>query len=381
MATQASREAELALLLVGTSARRARTAPRIAELAAAVNHQALASALARQRVLTLAGARLLQVVPSRLPPPFRTRMEAVLARARGRARAFIAATGFLADTLERAGIPALPLKGATLAAELYGDPALREYDDIDILVPRLALGAASAATAALGWTLDDGEANLPRLHRRLQHPDGALPVVELHWRVHWYESAFAADLLRRSRIDGGVRRLAPIDQLATLLLFYARDGFTGLRYVADIAAWWDAHGNAEVPEALARLMAGHPALAEPWRAALAAAVPVGGLPAAALSPECRPRRRRTALATRLANWDLRGDVDQVHANVTLVDGLLTPPGDLGAFARRRVLSGGRHAAKLGARYALAWWHVRRRRSWSPPPSCLDRGATMPGLGR
>jgi hypothetical protein len=358
-----SPEAELTLLLIGTRARRERVAGRIAELAVAVDQTALEAALARQRLRPLAGARLLGVATA----PHRGRINAFLARARTRARGFVAATGILADALGIAGISAVPLKGATLAAELYGDPALREYDDIDILVPRAALDDAARVVAALGWSVDDAEASdPPRLHRRLRHPEGRLPVVELHWRIHWYESEFAERLLRRSRVDGGVRRLAPGDQLAALLLFYARDGFAGLRYVADIAAWWDQHGDAAVPAALARLMEEYPALAEPWRAALAAAVPASGLPAAAVPAGSRPRRRRTAAAARLANWDLRGDADQINANVTLVDGLLTPRHGLIAFARRRVLRGGRHAVKLVLRYAVAWWRVRGRRTWSPP---------------
>jgi hypothetical protein len=363
MPRPASPEAELALLLIGTRARRQRVGGRIADLAAGVDQQALGAALARQRVRSLVGARLLEVPTA----SSRGRIEVYLARARARARGFVTATGVLADALGTAGICAVPLKGATLAAELYGDPALREYDDIDILVPRTALDDAARVVAGLGWSVEDAAASdAPRLHRRLHHPDGRLPVVELHWRIHWYESEFAEGLLRRSRVDGGVRRLAPGDQFAALLLFYARDGFAGLRYAADIAAWWDQHGDGAVPAALARLMEEYPPLAEPWRAALAAAVPASGLPAAALAAGSQPRRRRTAAAARLANWDLRGDSDQINANVTLVDGLLAPRRGLAAFARRRVLRGGRHAGKLVLRYAVAWWRVRGRRTWSPP---------------
>ena len=37
--------------------------------------------------------------------------------------------------LEEQGVPAVPFKGAVLARCLYGDPALRQYSDMDILVP------------------------------------------------------------------------------------------------------------------------------------------------------------------------------------------------------------------------------------------------------
>lgn len=197
-------------------------------------------------------------------------------------------------------------------------------------------------------------------------------MVELHWHVRWYESRFAPAALPCSRLVDGVRHLEPIDQLAALLLFYARDGFARLRLAADIGAWWDRRGGAATPVALEHLAQTHPELAEAWRAALTAVAPVVGLPADATPSALRPRSRRGLVARRLGNWDLRGDTDQIKANVTLVDGLLAPRDGLGAFARRHVLVPAAylievygiapdasvrawswrawHAAKTGARY-------------------------------
>lgn len=380
-------EAELALLLVGTRRRREGAAARITELAATVDQDDLAAVITRQRVLLLAGSRLVESAPAAVKAPFRRRLDAALTCARVRARGFSAVTGAIVDALERAHIQSVPLKGPTLAGELYGDEALREYADIDILVASADLDHAAAVTRALGWVdADPNTGKLPRLHRLLHHPDASLPVVELHWRIHWYEARFAQVLLERSRACDGLRRLHHFDQLAALLLFYARDGFVGLRYAADIAAWWDRHGSAAVPAALENMMAEHPALAEPWRAALAAAVPVAGLPTEAAPAGCRPRARRSQIAARLTNWDMSGDIDQIQANVALIDGLLAPRGELQAFLLRQLSRptgslagrpslapesrarafglGGLHAAKMLVRYLLAFWRLRRRRSWS-----------------
>src|SRR5205814_8803590 len=69
---------------------------------------------------------------------------------------------------------------------------------------------------------------LPLLHFALVHERDELPPVELHWRIHWYETRFARERLLAP--DGAPDwRPAPVDELAALLLFYARDGFTGLR--------------------------------------------------------------------------------------------------------------------------------------------------------
>jgi hypothetical protein len=85
---------------------------------------------------------------------------------------------------------------------------------------------------AEGYTLLDDRLDRrgrPDLHHRLEHP--GRPAIDLHWRLHWHEEAFARDLLGRARATGTI---AAADEAAALLLFYARDGFYGLRLAADI---------------------------------------------------------------------------------------------------------------------------------------------------
>ena len=385
---RAAPEAELALLLVGTNVRREANAGRIADLAATVDQKALADVLLRHRVLPLAGGRLLRLAPDVVTESFRTRVTAALEHARLRAFGFSTLTTRVARSLEDAGIRAVPLKGPTLAAELHGDEALREYADIDVLVPRGDFDRSIEVVRSLGWSRTDaGDVEPPWLHRTMRHPGAALPEVEIHWRIHWYETEFADALLQRARVVDGLRRLDCLDQLAALLLFYARDGFTGLRFPADVAAWWDRHGSPAVPSDLRRLMTQHPALAETWRAALAAAVGIAGLPGDGALRGCLPRARRSEFAVRLANWDLRCDADQIRANVSLVDGLLAPRGGFSAYVGRQLLPplsalggaypihpGSRfrsgayralHAGKQLARYAVARWQLRGGRSWTP----------------
>jgi hypothetical protein len=381
-------EAELALLLCGTRARRERAAARIVERAGVADDAALAAVLREQRVLLLAVSRLERAAPSAVGESLRSAVSATHAAARSRAMLFAAAAEHLLDALERAAIPAVALKGPTLATELHGDPALREYADIDVLVAPDRLDAAAAVASRLGWTdrawsgvpLRDG---LPALHRVLRHPGGALPELELHWRVHWYETRFAAEALDRAVVGAdGRRRLKPVDQLAILLLFYARDGFAGLRLAADLGAWWDRHGDADVPSRLRELADRHPALAEPWRAATTAACAVAGLPLDPAAHGLVPTGRRARLAVRLTNWRLVGDADQVRANVTLVDALLAPRGQWRAIlgrhapapsggtadaptpggARRRAAT---HAVKTLTRCALGLWRIRMGACWDP----------------
>jgi putative nucleotidyltransferase-like protein len=395
-ATRVTPEDALAVLLVGTANRRQAARARIAELSARVDDEQLTATLRRQRILLLAGTRLLDLVAADVLVGFRAGLDEALRAARLRAMAFATATGHVVAGLEQAGIPAVSLKGAAMSAELYDDEAVRVYDDIDILVPAGQLARATEVAESLGWRIRPSAAAvtaaLPRLHTALQHPRGA-PELELHWRIHWYETAFSALLIENSRVIDGLRRLDPFDEFAALLLFYARDGFAGLRLAADIGAWWDRHGASDTTVALERRLREHPSLAEPWRAALAAAAAVGVLPSSVLTPGLRCRRRRAALACRLANWDLHGDQDQIMANVTLVDGLLAPPGGLRAFVGRRLDAAasaarardggiaalraprvGFEVAKTLVRYVIALWHLRGGRRWSPAPEGLDGSA-------
>ena len=390
-----SPEAELALLLTGTSAMRERMRARIAELADNIDEDAFVAFLRDQRMVLLGGKRFAELAPHASSARLETLMAHAQANARVGAMVFAAASRHMTDSLETEGVPAVELKGAALAEDLHGDAALRAYADIDVLVPGGRLDDAVAIACRLGWReAAIGSADRrPILHRLLEHPEGALPVLEIHWRVHWYETRFAAAMLGRSRVVDRVRRLEPIDQFAALLLFYARDGFTGLRLAADIGAWWDRYGDADTPRDLERLVVEHPELAEAWRVALTTVSPVVGLPTTAISAVLHPRTRRGALACRMRNWDLRGDVDQINANVTLVDGLLSPRLQLGAFLRRHVILPqlelsktygvapdsrlrvarwrAWHAAKMIVRYVLGLARLTGGRSWSPLPASLE----------
>ena len=252
----------------------------------------------------------------------------------------------MVGTLAGAGVAALPLKGPLLASDLHGDLGLRETADVDLLVARTDLEQAVRTLVGEGFSQApearraDG---LPGLHDVLRHP--SLGEVELHWRIHWYEERFAGDMLARAEpAADGFLRPQPDDLAAALLLFYARDGFHGVRMAADIGAWWDRHG-AELPAAF---LEGHarryPALAPALTAAAHAAERVVGVPAPSWLGAAAAAGPRVALATRLSDWAQDGDLDQLAANISLVGALLGPRGSTGDFARRELLPPG-----LGAR--------------------------------
>src|SRR5918993_911605 len=94
--------------------------------------------------------------------------------------------GELLVLLERVGVPALPYKGPTLSLQLYGDVALRQSADLDVVVPFARYADAREALVRHGLPPRGGHSE--RQERTLFAWLGHAPFgrgadfVELHWR-------------------------------------------------------------------------------------------------------------------------------------------------------------------------------------------------------
>ncbi len=225
-------------------------------LIAEVDWQRLAGTLQLRRLLTVLGPRILELAEERASDDFAQAVDQAVDAGR-RHGAFLQLVSLrVMAMLARRGDSLRPrLKGPLLGEAIYGDPGRRLSSDIDLLVAPEQLQAAVEVVRGLGYgaptdyVLEDG---LPLLHFVLVHERGELPPVELHWRIHWYERSFARERLLPAAVDPrGEWRPAPADELAALLLFYARDGFIDLRLASDLGAWWDVHG-AELAAGRAR---------------------------------------------------------------------------------------------------------------------------------
>lgn len=156
----------------------------------------------------------------------------------------------LLDRLAAAGIRALAYKGPVLALSLYGDLALREYEDLDILVDRDQLLEAKGLLEADGYEPDYPlEPHLERaflgahaqFHRALVHRETGL-LVELHWRSDadfpvestadptWWASRPMQRLLGRD-----VRGFSRDELLLVLCLHATRHQGYRLAWLAEIA--------------------------------------------------------------------------------------------------------------------------------------------------
>jgi hypothetical protein len=153
------------------------------------------------------------------------------------------------DLLSSANIPALPVKGPVMAAQLYGDPGLRPCEDLDLLVPESGIAGAVNVLTANGFcrmqTFEPWQ-EARQIHggwgQGLRKADGSFSVEVSPWIVprHFAPAEDAAAFMARGgRIDIGGRSfptLRPTDMLVILALHGAKHGWSRLQWVADIAA-------------------------------------------------------------------------------------------------------------------------------------------------
>lgn len=107
------------------------------------------------------------------------------ATARANARMYDQLTEFGA-ALQAAGIRAVVLKGAYVARGLYGDPALRPMDDIDLLLPRAEVRRAERLLLELGYHSQEHpglETSFARNHHLVPLVKAGCSQVELHWSI------------------------------------------------------------------------------------------------------------------------------------------------------------------------------------------------------
>jgi hypothetical protein len=327
----------------------------------------LSETLRVRKLLPVLGPRILELAEGSTDDGFAGAVELAVETGRRQSALLQLVTLRVMAILGEAGIRSAPLKGPLLGEAIYGDPGRRLSNDIDLLVPPAQLRAAVEIVRGMGYDRprDHVEhSGLPLLHFALVHAHGDLPPVELHWRIHWYEQSYAQERLMPPAVDPEHDwRPARVDELASLLLFYARDGFVDLRLATDLSAWWDAVGGELAPGAFDQLLRLYPSLARPLVVAIRVAERVVGLPAPQIlehEPELDPRGR---IAVRLANPNPRSSQSQLYADIGLIDGLLAPRGGFGAFVRRQILPP-RDVLDQHARHGAR----RRRRSY------LGRGA-------
>ena len=151
--------------------------------------------------------------------------------------------GMLLEHLRRENIPVIVLKGAHLAALVYGNIALRTMSDVDILVHQEDVVRAGDKMLEMGYTPTQQYRPITSCNHHFAY---GLPNRELFVEVHWtiLSSAYPFDIdingqweRSRSAIIAGVEVsiLCPEDILLYLCLHASKHLFgMGLKHLCDI---------------------------------------------------------------------------------------------------------------------------------------------------
>jgi hypothetical protein len=152
--------------------------------------------------------------------------------------------------LEAAGIPALPYKGPALAQSLYGDVALREFADLDLLLRADDVLRAHDLLEALGYAPEyvltaRAQAAVLALksqyHLALMHRESGI-MVELHWKTDarapvetlsdppwWQRTADASVAHVRAR------SFTPSELLLVLCIHGSKHHWASIGWLVDVA--------------------------------------------------------------------------------------------------------------------------------------------------
>jgi hypothetical protein len=170
-------------------------------------------------------------------------------------------TGELRSLLKHfdsARIRAVPFKGPALTMALYGNLALREFCDLDVLVHRDDVPAAKRSLESRGYgshfSVSDAQiVSFVRHHTDLSfHDDQRAIVVEIHWEFLPKLMGFRLDPTGLWRhLDavslGGESfvTLPPVESLLLAAAHGCKHGWERLGWVCDIAEWVRVHRDAD----------------------------------------------------------------------------------------------------------------------------------------
>ena len=154
----------------------------------------------------------------------------------------------IVQLLETQGLDVIPFKGPTLAASVYGDVALRNFVDLDILVRRHCFPEVKAVLIETGYEPyrklnDREEAAFLKTQMGYEFIDSDTKVVvEVHWaflnRIHAFhlDPELVWQRSQRQRLGGTlVRSFSPEDLLIYLCAHGAKSFWERTAWICDVA--------------------------------------------------------------------------------------------------------------------------------------------------
>jgi hypothetical protein len=152
------------------------------------------------------------------------------------------------ESLEKAGIKAVPLKGPVLAQQLYGDVALRQFSDLDILVAPEDLQRAIGVFLAQNYECEEDlterkrSAFLDAMHHYHLSKKLLGITVELHWKSapsHYGLEMDVPSILSRSKkntiLGKEIFNISNEDQVIFLCLHGIKHTWQKISWICDLA--------------------------------------------------------------------------------------------------------------------------------------------------
>src|SRR4029077_15158099 len=238
---------------------RTRMQPRVAEqiqnlVAQPLDWAYLLSEAVENSISPLLERQLCAVVPKAVPPEYLAQLKTTSRANTVRCLYMVAELNRILDLFESHGIPAIPYKGPVLAQQAYGDIALREFEDLDIILRQRDLPRAHEILLGMGYhakfpwilspgaaaSLVPGEYNYRAIERRI--------MVELHTELtlrHFPVVPCLDDFSQRLvpvRLCGrDVRTFRAEDALPILCIHGSKDFWERISWVADISELIQKH--------------------------------------------------------------------------------------------------------------------------------------------
>jgi hypothetical protein len=208
---------------------------------------ALLAAASEHTLTPLVCKNLQDCAPAALPAPWRERFSRSYFESSCRNLALTAELFRVLAALESRGVSATPYKGPVLATQAYGDVALREFSDLDFIVPQRQIVAAHQALLALGFSPEiaaiEPSPSPRRTPGQYAYRKGAGTLVELHTEhtLRYFPAVLDLQALCARRqpitlVGRQVLTFSPEDTLLLLSVHGSKHLWDRLSWIADIAA-------------------------------------------------------------------------------------------------------------------------------------------------
>jgi hypothetical protein len=241
-------EAELLLCCARTCPDAATVARAGALMRKAIDWDYLLRLARRHRVTALVGRQLEAIDGQAVPETVRSELAAHFESNKQRNLFMTAQLSHVLKLLEANGVRAISYKGPALAATAYGSLALREFDDLDLLVSRQDVLRVKGLLMAEGYRpkpkLTEAQERwlLDSQHAYVLVRDGGPVFVELHWTI---SPRYVSRILDPERLWDRVERvtvagvvvptLHPEVLLPSLSEHGAKHAWERLAWICDIA--------------------------------------------------------------------------------------------------------------------------------------------------